>query len=116
MIKKNWIYILFAVAVIVFVIKQISKTSNNDNKQEKRLKLGVIKVGVISVDSGFGYIVYSDTLPMIKQPFIPAIEGDKAFINEDQAKRTGELVVYKIKHNLLPTVSISELDSLHITR
>ena len=116
MIKKNWIYILFAVAVIVFVIKQFAKTTNINNVQEKRVKLGIINVAVMPVDSGFGYIVYSDTLPMIKQVVIPAIEGDKVFINEDQAKRTGELVVYKITHSLSPTVSIDELDSLHITR
>ncbi len=116
MIKKNWIYILFGIAVVVFVIKQITKISDPDNRLEKRLKLGVVKVEVIRVDSGFGYIIYDDTLAMITQHFIPAIEGDNVFINKDQAKRTGELVVYKIKHNLLPTITIKELDSLHITR
>lgn len=116
MIKKNWIYILFAVAVIVFVIKQIVKTSNTNTEQEKKIKLGVIKVVVIRVDSGFGYVIYDDTLPMIKQTTIPAVQNSRTFVSNVQAKRTAELVVYKIKHNLLPTVSIHELDSLYITR
>jgi hypothetical protein len=64
---------------------------------------------------GWGYDIYLNGKKAIHQPLIPAVPGKQPFANEGDAKKAGNLVVFKIKHNLMPpAVSVQELDSLHI--
>ena len=109
MIKKNWVYILFVFSVIVFTITKLIKIKPKETKAS-------FDITVIKVDSGFGYQITKNKYPYIQQVVIPAIEGEKAFLTEEQAKRTGQLVLYKIKHGLMPSITIKELDSLQIIR
>ena len=112
MIKKNWIYILFVVAVMVFITQKLLKRSTNEPKPQKlSLALKVIQVNV-----GFGYEIYNNQILTIKQTVIPAIDGEKVFINETQAKQTGQLVIYKMEQGLMPNITIHELDRLKIIR
>lgn len=110
MIKKYWIYGLFVFAVIVFIITTVKKTNS---KKEGKVSF---EVSVIRVDSGFGYEISKNKQPFIRQTVIPAIEGEKTFVNNIQALKTGQLVVYKMEHNLMPNISVKELDSLQIIR
>ena len=67
--------------------------------------------------NGFGYDIYinGSDKPYVHQPNIPAVSGNKGFSTEDDARHTAELMVYKIKHNIMPpSVSVKELDSLGI--
>jgi hypothetical protein len=66
---------------------------------------------------GFGYDVYIDSSLYVHQPHIPAVAGKRGFSTAENAKRTGEYVAYKIKHNIMPpSVNPKELDSLGVLK
>jgi hypothetical protein len=66
---------------------------------------------------GFGYDVYLDQKLYVHQPHIPAIAGNRGFSTQENAKRTGEFVAYKIRHNIMPpSLSPKELDSLGVLK
>ena len=52
---------------------------------------------------------------MVHQPNIPAVMGNRGFSTEEDAAKTADLVMYKLKNNIMPpSVSVSELDSIGI--
>lgn len=64
---------------------------------------------------GYGFDIYQDGKMMIHQNSIPAIQGNKAFATEEDAKAVGALMLYKVSHGIMPpTVSVEDLDSLGI--
>lgn len=64
---------------------------------------------------GWGYELYVDSTRYIRQRFIPAIQGNKAFSSAAEAKRLAELSVLRMKkYNTFPTTSVHDLDSLKI--
>lgn len=64
---------------------------------------------------GWGYDLYVGKKKTIHQPIIPAVPGNDAFATEEEAKRAGELAVYKMKSTgAFPTITIHDLDSLGI--
>ncbi len=106
-IKKYWIYILFAISVVIFLITTFKKTKNQQQ---------VFELKTIKVSTGFGYEINKNNNSFIKQTVIPAVEGDKVFATEAEAEKTGKLVIYKLEHDQMPSISINELDSLNITK
>lgn len=74
-----------------------------------------LKIKVFKNESGWGYDIYRSDKIYIHQPHIPAISGNQTFHSEEDARRTGELIISKIRKNIIPpTISIAELDSLGI--
>jgi hypothetical protein len=68
-----------------------------------------------SVPGGFGYAIFMDTKLYVRQPHIPAIQGNRGFASEEDAAKTARLVSHKIKNGIIPPgVSTGELDSLGI--
>ena len=66
-------------------------------------------------DKGYGYQILKDGKLIIDQQQIPAVQGNQYFTSEEDAKRTGELALKKIKEQMFPpTISIEELDSLGV--
>ena len=66
---------------------------------------------------GFGYDVYLNQKLYIHQPNIPAVSGNTGFNTEEEARKAGELIAYKIKHNIMPpSVTAKELDSLGVLK
>jgi len=63
-----------------------------------------------------GYNILVGHRVFIHQEHIPAIEGNHAFVTQDDAQNTANLVIYKIVHGHLPSVTLKDLDSLHIRR
>jgi len=64
---------------------------------------------------GWGYDIYVNGKKSIHQPLIPAVMGNQGFANESDAVKTGSLMIYKIKHGIMPpAIDINELDSLKI--
>ncbi len=78
---------------------------------------GRIYVHVISfpLPGGWGYDIMAGEKKYIHQAQIPAVAGRHPFSTEEDALKTGRLVVYKISHNKMPAVSVAELDSLGVT-
>ncbi len=68
-----------------------------------------------SLPGGFGYDIFVDGRLMVHQPNIPAVMGNRGFSTEEDAAKTADLVMYKLKNNIMPpSVSVSELDSIGI--
>lgn len=68
---------------------------------------------------GFGYdiFMFNGNSPYVHQPHIPAISGNRGFNTEEQAHKAAELIVYKIKNNIMPpSVTPRELDSLGVLK
>lgn len=107
MIKKYWIFGLFFCSVIIFLVTKVIKKTDNKHKE-------MFQLSVITIDSGFGYEILKNKQPYIRQTQIPAIQGTKAFVNSVEAQRIGELVLYKLEHNITPNITETELDSLKI--
>lgn len=96
-----------------------SLTSCNGNKGKGSNSEGLrnFKVSTIALDSlGWGYRIYEDTVPVIEQKFIPGVQGTNGFKTEEQALKTGQLVVSKLERGIWPpAISEQELDSMGIT-
>jgi hypothetical protein len=106
MIKKYWVYILFAISVIFFVITQYKKHQKNAIvAKAKQLNTG-----------GWGFDIYVKDTVFISQDIIPSITGRKTFTSKKDALKVGELMVAKMKNNLRPVITDFELDSLKIVR
>lgn len=74
-----------------------------------------IEVKTYPIENGWGYDVYVGGGLMIHQPHIPCIPGNTPFKKEQDAKKVGELVVKKIRQNIIPpSVSIEELIELGV--
>lgn len=107
MIKKNWIYILFAFSVIAYFSSAYISWKNSYDIESKAIQSG----------NGWGYEIYVGKKIFITQRTIPSVSGNKQFVNEEQAKRVAELVILKLKQkHSLPSVSTKELDSLGVVR
>lgn len=73
------------------------------------------KVSSMKLDSTWGYRITQDTVPVIEQKIIPGLPGNTGFSTEQDAIKTGELVVKKLNQgDFPPSVSREELDSLAI--
>ncbi len=65
--------------------------------------------------SGFGYDILIGEKLYIHQPNVPAVPGNNGFETEEAAQKVAELVIYKVRNNIMPpTVNIEELDSLGV--
>lgn len=95
-IRKN-LLILFLVLSIV-----------SCTKKEK------FKTESFKTDSGWGYSISYKEKIIIKQSIIPVINDSKSFSTEQDALKTANLVVEKLKQNLSPTVTKNELILLKI--
>ena len=63
----------------------------------------VFEIKVYSVDSlGWGYDICKNEKVVIHQTNIPAINGNLAFKTKENAQKTAELVVEKLKNNVFP--------------
>lgn len=63
----------------------------------------------------FGYRILHNGAPLVEQPNIPGLPGNAGFTSPEKAAKAGELVIGKIRENIMPpTVSLAELDSLHL--
>ncbi len=109
MIKKYWIYGLFVFAVAFFIYKRVLHTPKRADQVELSVK--TFETGI-----GWGYDVYTNDSLYIHQEFIPAIEGRKGFASEADAKKIANLAITKMKHNKLPVILVSDLDSCKISR
>jgi hypothetical protein len=94
--------------------------SSCKGKKEKPDSEGLrnFKVTTMALDSaaGWGYRIYEDTTAVIEQKFIPGVPGKAGFKTEEQALKTGGLVVRKLQKGIWPpSISPEELDSLDIT-
>jgi len=108
-IKKNWIYLLFSVSIVLFAYKQwFSKKPSGEWVS--------LKYTTYHTPLGWGYdVLVNDTL-FIHQQQMPAVEGKRGFATHEEAASVAELIIYRMKNKQLPTILLKDLDSLHITQ
>jgi Domain of unknown function (DUF4907) len=74
-----------------------------------------VSVKTIQQNSQWGYDILVDGKLYIHQPSIPSVPGNEGFKTEEDAKKTGEFIEYKIQHHIMPpSVTPEELDSLGV--
>ena len=119
---------LFALIIIVFFSCSPSsqKTENPSfdstylSPQENTVSVQNFSTQFFLIDSlnpkqGFGYNILVDGALFIHQTSIPALPGNNAFSTKEKAERVANLVIHKLKNNIMPpSVSKKELDSLNI--
>ena len=74
----------------------------------------VLVLETYQTKQGWGYTIKKDDKIFIKQDFIPVLQGNLPFSSEDDAMKTGMLVLKKLKEQKHPSLSLIELDSLQI--
>lgn len=102
--------------VIVLVVCTAIAILNRNPQQapEKIFPATLPEVEVIAVENGYGYqIVYGSTV-IVRQEFIPVIQGRKPFASAREAKEVANLVKNKLVNNENPGISIMELEALQI--
>jgi Domain of unknown function (DUF4907) len=69
-------------------------------------------VDVYKSGQGWGYDILVKNKTYIHQPFMPAVEGQVPFSDRQSARKTGRLVVRKLKNHKIPSVTKEELKSM----
>jgi Domain of unknown function (DUF4907) len=70
---------------------------------------------VFQTKNGWGYNITVNHKIYIHQEFIPAISGYVPFLSKEDAMKTAKLVVEKLSHGKIPSVTARELDSMKIS-
>jgi hypothetical protein len=74
-----------------------------------------IVVRSFETDEGWGYTVLVKGEPLIHQPHVPAVPGDRGFDSEDAAVLVGRHVAEKLRKGVYPPyVTVEELESLGV--
>lgn len=101
--------------------EELQKNGENSKPKENPYKNAKLDIKVFNNDSlkqdpnlhGYGYDIYMFDALYVHQPHVPAINGNRGFHTRGQAQKTAEMVVYKIRNNIMPpSLTIEELDSL----
>jgi hypothetical protein len=95
--------ILACIALLLIIV--VAGVSIHNRKHQ-------YSVYVIKSEQGWGYDILQGKRLIIHQPYMPGISGQVAFENKNSARKTGQLVVKKIKNKKTPTVNIDELNSI----
>lgn len=93
MIFKLIVVLLFA----VFLFYSCS------NKKER------LTVKTFETDKGWGYSIFENEKLIIRQQYIPAIPTQKSFKSEQEAFKTGTVVIEKLKQHKAPTLTAAEV-------
>lgn len=96
--KKSLIFALFLIIIVV----TITLAGRGHFYEVSPFKSG----------DGWGYDILKKDMAFIHQPYMPAVEGQVPFKDKRSAKKTGRLVVSKIRNHKLPAVTKEELESV----
>jgi len=112
--------------ILVILVTSCTDTKNKDrnintpysdkeiNNHSENANTNNIEIRLYKGDYGWGYDILINKKPYIHQPNIPCIEGTKGFVSKEKARKAAELVVIKIKSNVIPpSLNVKELDSIN---
>ena len=69
-------------------------------------------VETYQVENGWGYQIMKGGKTYIYQPYMPCVEGEQPFAREEIAKKTGELVIWKLIQRQTPGITKKELENI----
>lgn len=96
--KKIYLIALFSVLISLMI---------SCNGRGHFYSLKVIRSG-----DGWGYEIRINNRPYIYQPYIPAVEGNLPFSNKKTARRTGRMVIEKLKDHQPPGLTREEINKI----
>lgn len=99
--------------IVVFTICiwiALPKDSFSD-MNHKRLP---VRSKIIEVGQGYGYEIWIGEKLLVKQEFIPAINGEITFKTPEEARKVANLITKKLLERSNPEISVEELVSLNI--
>jgi hypothetical protein len=70
------------------------------------------EVDIYKSGNGWGYDIIKNNKSYIHQPYMPVVEGQVPFSNKQSARKTGRLVVKKIRNHKSPAITREELKSI----
>jgi hypothetical protein len=70
------------------------------------------KLELIRSDGGWGYDILANNKLYIHQPYMPAVEGKHPFSSRQFARKTGRLVIRKLKNHKVPSVTRDEIKDI----
>jgi len=111
MTKKEKLLLLFSIILIIVATGILFYKRNSGSASNELLR---IDLTTFKEAGGWGYNIKVGTSFSIHQDRIPLIPGNKMFINEEEALRTGKLMVQKIKQQGRPDITMDELNALGI--
>ena len=108
-ISKKKVYVIALLAIVGITAGIYTR---HYYRQHEMLK---VEVKPFKTGNGWGYNVMVDKKIYIHQETIPAFAGNQSFKSEEDAIKTGNLVIKKmIAGNLLPALSAEEVMGLGI--
>lgn len=101
---------------ILFMVAGLSAQAQTPPIPSKPATPAVITYRITVVANGsFGYDIFSRERRLIRQTTRPGLPGQEGFRNKADAEKVARLVVDKLKRHIVPpSVSLREMDSLHI--
>lgn len=100
--------------------EQAVETSKENPYKDASIKVQIFKNDTVKPSSeykGYGYNILINEALTVHQPHKPGVPGVMGFKSENDAKRAGDFIAYKIRNNIMPpTVSMQELDSLGVLK
>lgn len=106
---RNLIFFIF-----IFASCSSEKPQSVSVANQQPSNLPNIFVNIFEVKTGFwGYEIFIDGKPYIRQEIIPSISGVHYFENKEKARQFADFVAEKIRSGKIPpTLSNKEVDSL----
>ena len=101
--KKHNIIIITASVIISAAIWIVTMKNHNPQHFESR---------VFKVVNGWGYDILVNDSIYIHQESIPAIQAQQAFAKKDQAQKTAQLIIEKLKHGQHPTLTKFDVEKI----
>jgi hypothetical protein len=69
-------------------------------------------VDLFKTEQGWGYDIVKNKQVYIHQPFIPAVEGQVPFPDKSSARKTGRLVIKKLRNHKTPSITQEEIKAI----
>ena len=125
--NKRTISIFLTVLFMLFIFAGLPATSLSAEKiagkqevkqQNNPYAKAEIAIKIIpSINNTFGYDIFINGQPVLHQPHIPALPGNKGFTTRERAQKVAEFVVKKIRKNIMPpTVTIDDLKTMGVLK
>ena len=113
--SKGSIIIILLLTSYLTGIAQDKEREVVDIFEQKMIVQLEIDIETFSTDDGWGYDIILNKQKYIHQDIIPSVPEHHGFKTEADAKKTADLVVSKIRRNIIPpSVTPQELDSLGV--
>jgi hypothetical protein len=100
MTKKKILLIFALFMVIVFLAVIFTKRGHS------------YEVELFKSEQGWGYKIVKNNKTYIHQPYIPVVEGQVPFSTRKSARKTGRLVIKKIRDHKSPALTREEIKAI----